>query len=141
MKTNFFSAQKKSLYIILGFFSILATSCGSYQNTSYYDRDGIYGSSEHENKSTSSSQNYSQNNQYKDYFSSLQDNEEQSETFTDVENYSSNNYSDENNNQAYNDSYSNWGNTADNVNVNFYGNNWGWSNYWGWNLGWGWNSW
>ena len=46
MKTNYFSAKKLSIYSLFGFFSIMITSCSSYQNSSYYDGDGIYGSSE-----------------------------------------------------------------------------------------------
>jgi hypothetical protein len=41
MKTNIF-ITKASLYSLIGFLSVLITSCGSYQNSSYYG-DGIYG--------------------------------------------------------------------------------------------------
>ena len=41
-------------------------SCGSYQNSSYYDSDGIYGNTAKETQTVSSTQ-------YKNYFSSLQD--------------------------------------------------------------------
>src|SRR5438067_2076005 len=67
MKTNSFSS--KSLYsnLIVGLVSILMASCGSYQNSSYYDNDGIYGTPQ---RTTSHYNSYSTpaNNQYKDYF-------------------------------------------------------------------------
>ena len=46
MKTNIFFTKKTLLYPLIVFFSILMTSCGSYQNSSYYDSDGIYGYTE-----------------------------------------------------------------------------------------------
>jgi len=144
MKTKYLFGHKNSLYFVLGIFAILATSCGTYQNTSYYDRDGIYGSSESQNNTTSNPQYYSDNSHYKDYFGSLQNKPQQDEIFTDVDSYSTNDYNNNDNsnsNQEYSASYSDWGNSADNININLYGGNWGWSNYWGWNLGWGWNSW
>ena len=145
MKTIFFPELKKSHYLLMGILSIVITSCGSYQNTSYYDRDGIYGGSNPQRKEVSNTTSSPNNSQYKDYFGSLQDHSDRQETFSDVENYSSSDYSNENNNQGYNASNSDWGNRADNVNINIYGGNlgWnsGWNNYWGWNLGWGWNSW
>lgn len=145
MKTKSSPISKNSCFFLLGIFALLLSSCGTYQNTSYYDRDGIYGYSEPQTRNTSDTPNYSENNQYKDYFGSLQEQPQKDEIFRDVESYSSNNYNEENSNaaQGYTSSYSDWGNSADNVNINVYGNNWnwGWNNYWGWNLGWGWNSW
>ena len=43
MKTNIFFARNTAIYSLIGFLSILVASCGSYQNSSYYDSDGIYG--------------------------------------------------------------------------------------------------
>jgi hypothetical protein len=65
MKTNIFSSQNTTLYSLIGFLSVLLTSCGSYQNSSYYDNDGIYGNAPRETQNVSSTQ-------YKNYFSSLQ---------------------------------------------------------------------
>ena len=65
MKTNLFFSRNTTLYSLIGLISILVTSCGSYQNSSYYDSDGIYGNSAREVQSRSSKQ-------YQEYFSSLQ---------------------------------------------------------------------
>ncbi|MBK9224174.1 MAG: hypothetical protein IPO23_05100 [Flavobacterium sp.] len=93
MKTYYFSLKKISIYSLLGFMAITASSCGSYQNSSYYDRDGIYGDVDKPQNNNQNPQVSQQNNQYKEYFGSLQNNNEGVETFTDVENYRSN-YSD-----------------------------------------------
>lgn len=69
MKTNIFFFKKATLYSLVGFLSVLVTSCGTYQNSSYYDTDGIYGNSPNEPQIVSS-------NQYKNYFKSLQENNE-----------------------------------------------------------------
>ena len=143
MKTNFFSKPKNSAYFFVGIFSILMTSCGPSKNASYSDRDGIYGGSDNQRRDyVASDQNY-QNNQYKNYFGSLQDQNQSTAIFTDVENYTStpDNVTEESNKEN-NSGYSSWGSNADNVNVYVYDNSWnGWNNYWGWNLGYGWNSW
>ncbi|MBA4134855.1 MAG: hypothetical protein C0525_09025 [Flavobacterium sp.] len=146
MKTYYLFSQRLSLFSVLGILTITATSCGSYQNTSYYD-DGIYGSSE--NKQTQSTTN-SESNKYKEYFSNT-------EIFTDVDNYSNVSTDSVSNGQAYDRNNAGWGENAQSVTVNVYDNNWGWgywNNYWygsywgwGWNnwygpgWGWGWNSW
>jgi len=129
----------------LGFMAVVASSCGSYQNVSYYDRDGIYGDVDKPQNNNQNPQVSQQNNQYKEYFGSLQNNNEGVETFTDVENYKSNyDNAQQNNNSEYSNGYSGWGNNSSNVNINVYDTNWGWNswnNYWNWNIGWGWNSW
>ena len=151
MKTNYFFTKKISIYSVFGLLALLLTSCGSYQNTSYYDNDGVYGNDEKPKVKQESNEN---SQYYKDYFSSLKN--ENDQVFTDVENYSS--YNDTikktaDNTQVVNE-YSGWGSNPDNVTVNiynngwnngWYGNNWGWNN-WGWNNGWygnnwGWNNW
>ena len=164
MKTNSFFTKKISIYSLLGFFALIVTSCGSYQNSSYYDNDGVYGSNE---KPKQKEESKSNNGYYKEYFSNL--NKDNEQVFTDVNKYSS--YNDTikkngniNNNVNQNQSdYAGWGSNPDNVTVNVYGNNMGWNNfgyygsnwgygsgyygnYWGWNSGWygpswGWNSW
>jgi hypothetical protein len=155
MKTNYFSGLKLSIYSILGFLAFTATSCGSYQGSSTYDSDGIYGSSQNERNQNAPANNDSQSNGYKEYFGSLK-NDDQAAIFTDVDNYNTAIDSTQNNNQTqeYSDGYSGWESSADNVTVNVYSSpNWGygyWNDYWygpGWNSwygpswGFGWNSW
>lgn len=140
MKTYYFSLQKISAMALVGFFCILAISCGSYQ-TSRYDSDGIYGAPEKATTDNTNRGNTSADtNGYKNYFNSLQS---QPEIFTDVDGYNSGyDNSQQNGNQEYSEGYPGWGSNNDNVRVNVYDNNWGY-NYWNsWNigLGWGWNS-
>ena len=147
MKTNF-STLRTSVYSTLGLFSILLTSCGTSQSTTYNDRDGIYGAT----ANTEPARAASQGDQYKEYFGSLQENNEPDQIFTDVENYRSDDYENaQTTNENYDAGYGAWGSNPENVTVNVYDNSWGWggwgwnnywySGYWGWNLGWGWNSW
>jgi hypothetical protein len=82
MKTNIFSSQKASLYS-LRFFERLITSCGSYQNSSYYG-DGIYGD---QGNPTQRRTTENSNNRYSDYFSSLQNDNQSTEIFTDIDQY------------------------------------------------------
>lgn len=150
MKTYYFSNGKLSIYSILGLMAFVVASCGSYQDSSYYDHDGIYDNSQRERSNTQASEGNSQNNHYKDYFSSLKD--EQTEIFTDVDNYATpESKAQDNQNQEYSTGYSGWGNDSDNVNVSIYGNSMGyWNDYWygpywgfgwygaSWSFGWGW---
>lgn len=142
------SLSKNSVYAMFGFLGLIFTSCGSYQNTTNDDRDGIYGGGRRP------VENRTNNVQYQNYFGSLQDTPPQDQIFTDVENYSSNNYDDANRSEeAYSNGYGGWGSNPEHITVNVYDNSWGWggglgwgwNNYWGagwgWNLGWGWNSW
>ena len=86
MKTIFLNSKNISLYSILGLFAFVVSSCGSYQNSSYYDNDGIYGSNSQNQNQT---QRYQSNSsgKYQEYFSSL--NNQQNQVFTDVDKYSS----------------------------------------------------
>ena len=141
MKTNFLISKKTSIYSLFGLILVVLTSCGSYQNKSYYDNDGIY-------EDSSNSRINGQNNdtsKYKEYFSAL--NKENEEIFTNVDDYSS--FNDVDNSRVQDqeglNNHSGWGSNAnDNITVNVYDNNWGgglWNN-WGWNnWGWGWNNW
>ncbi|WP_445718891.1 hypothetical protein [Flavobacterium sp.] len=152
MKTYYPFTRKNALFSIFGLLAILTTSCGSYQNSSYYDNDGVYGSdrpnTQTENKY--SEQNLEKSNQYATQFRNMQDDYVY---FTDVDNYNSTTqdtvvtvYRNESNNN-----YAGWGNNSSQVSINYYNNDWGWTN-WGWNnwyspywgysnVGWGWNSW
>jgi hypothetical protein len=159
MKTNYYNSEKMSIYTLFGLLTLMATSCGSYQNKSYYDRDGIYGSETEKVAQAATNDGQAkttETNKYTDYFNSLRDGQTD-EVFTDVEGYSS--YKDTVASQERNQS-SSWGSNPSNVTVNVYDNSWGyngWNNYWygnnwGWNnpawnswygpnWGWGWNSW
>ena len=44
MKTNYLSKLKTYRFLHLFVGSLALTACGSYQNSSYYDNDGVYGS-------------------------------------------------------------------------------------------------
>jgi hypothetical protein len=142
MKTISLPQNKFPVFLFLSILSVFVVSCGSYQNTSYYDTDGIYVNSESKTTVAATSEPAPNNNQYKNYFGSLQDpNAKKDSTFTDVERYSSDSY----NNQG-NSSNSVWGSDSGTTVVNIYDNSWGWNNlgwnnYWNWNIGWGWNSW
>lgn len=134
MKTNSISLPNAPIFYIVGFLSIILTSCGSYQNSSYYDRDGIYGNSESTNTqriNTQSEPQVNSNNRYKDYFSSLQDDNQSTEIFTDIDNY---NYTTKNE-QATDSNYADWGNNYQKASINIYPNQWNLSM--GWGMGWG----
>jgi hypothetical protein len=85
MKTNYFSASKLSFYLLFGLLIALSTSCGSYQNVSYYDNDGIYGSSPSKQKVAATETP----NKYQEYFRSLNE-DLKNEVITDVNNYGTN---------------------------------------------------
>lgn len=141
MKLNKTALNRKFFYFTSGIFSLWLVSCDTYQNVSYYDRDGIYSDFNQNNNETVASAQNSSSNQYKEYFSSLQENPPKDEIFSDVEQYRSNNYSQNDSTSVYKTSYADWGSNTSQTNINFYGNNWGWgwNNYWGWNSGWNWN--
>jgi uncharacterized membrane protein YgcG len=150
MKTNVFFPRTVFFFALVGFLSVFIFSCGSFQNTSYYDRDGIYGSGNE--TSQQATQPTNQAAQYSNYFSSLQDPQQSAETFTDVDHYTSvsdsvapqhtTQYTSE-----YTGSQGAWGSNATTTNFNFYNTNWGMNNYWYnsyWNdpfLFWGWDYW
>jgi len=151
MKTFYFSRTNISILLLFGILTLLATSCGSYQNISYYDNDGVYGSSDDQKSREIESNN---SGYYKEYFSNLS---KENEVFTNVDNYSSAQDSVQKQPEVVtNSNYAGWGsNSSDNITINVYDNwgwnngwafnNWGWNN-WGWNNGWygnnwGWNNW
>ncbi|MEN2413766.1 hypothetical protein [Flavobacterium mesophilum] len=130
MKTSTYLRQNSSYFYLIGLLSFLLASCGSYQNTSYYDNDGVYGKSTNTYAQTTVT---STNSQYKDYFKSLQDANQPTEIFTDVDNYS---------NYAVNDStqtasvaaYPGWGGYSTETSVAVYSDpSW----YFGIGFGWG----
>src|SRR6478609_931886 len=117
MKTYHNSGNSNLKYLLLGLISVIIYSCGSFQNSSYYDSDGIYGDPK------TQTTNY-QNNQYQEYFGSRLNNSDSTQ-------YSNNNLADNNQQQDnYNSGYANWGGNSGNTTVNVYSD-------WGWNTGWG----
>ena len=163
MKTNYFNLRQISLYSILGFFGLAVTSCSSYQNTSSYDSDGVYGSVPRDSNNEpvytyndgnvteyNDGTNSGQNMNYKAYFQSLQN---EYPAYTDTDGYTS--Y--DNDTIVQVESYGGWGEETDDVTVNIYGGygygGYGWNNWyspywaysgWGWGPGWsvgiGWGS-
>jgi hypothetical protein len=147
MKTNTISPKKTFLYSFIGFLSILLYSCGSYQNSSYYDSDGIYGNTDTRTivRTTERVVETNPNTPYKEYFNSLQNNNQPTEIFTDVDSYG--NYDTVNDSiQVTNSGYSGWGSNPQDINVTVYDN--GWNNWYGsnwygsnWGFGFGFNNW
>lgn len=146
MKTYSLFNPKNAKFSLFGLLAVFVTSCGSYQNSSYYDNDGVYGSEKTntQTENRNSEQNIQQPNKYAQQFKNMQD---EYTYFTDVDNYNSQTqdtvvtvYRNEANN-----SYAGWGNNSSDVTINYYTNGWGWNNwyspYWGIGWNWGWNSW
>jgi hypothetical protein len=110
----------------------LTASCGSYQNSSYYDTDGIYGNTYSRNIETNTQNNQ---NQYKEYFGSLRDDNQTPEVFTDIDNYNDYNLDNDQEN------YPGWGSNPQGVSINVYDTGWAMNNWygnnWGWNGGFG----
>lgn len=157
MKTSTSLRQNSSHFYLIGILSFLLASCGSYQNASYNDNDGVYGGSTRTYAQTTTT---STNNQYKDYFRSLQDENQPTEIFTDVDTYG--NYADNDSTQTVATAYPAWGSANTDVSVNVYsdptwsmgfglgfgypyygwgygGGYWGYPSYWG--PGWGYPGW
>jgi uncharacterized membrane protein YgcG len=123
MKTNCISFPTPSPLFLISFFSILfLSSCGSYQNSSYYDTDGIYGTTEAGMRKRAIQQELA--TAYENYFSALQDSKDTTSVFTDVASYNS--YSNTND-QENPTSYPSWGSNSQNININYYPSNLGWA--------------
>jgi hypothetical protein len=126
---------RSCLLLALWLFIFTLVSCGSYQNSSYYDRDGIYGAQPQQNEPVESTPEVdSRNREYKKYFSSLKNDD--SLIFTDTESYTSYDTIQQTR-EAGPSNAGNWGSDREQITVNVY-DNWGWNS---WGLGWGWNSW
>lgn len=149
MKTKTLNTRKTPLYFLLAFLGLAITSCGSYQNSSYYDNDGVY-STNGDKIVKKDNQPNSTSVQYKQYFSSLQNTEGNSdEIFTDVNSYTSN-YDVENDSiQAPSTAtgYASWGSNPESTTVVVYSDpywyaGWGWGYpyygypYYGWGYPW-----
>ena len=135
--------------------AVFLVSCGSYQQASYYEDDGIYATGNRvvrvEKKSAEAvAAEQQEKNMYGEYFGQRAQQYEEildSEIFTDVDSY----YSGVENDSLQigeqtdyfadkNDYVGNpgWGDNPTNLTINIYDNSWGWSDPWLWNAGWGW---
>jgi len=140
MKTNRIFQLKSLRFLSLFVGAITLVSCGSYQNSSYYDDDGVYGPDNSVKtkrivQTETSSGSY--NNAYAQQFKSMKEDFGPTEVLTDVVNYKSppdTVYVQENSTR-----YGGWGENQTNNNIVIVNDNWGWNN-WGMN-GWGWNGW
>ncbi|WP_415711146.1 hypothetical protein, partial [Flavobacterium branchiophilum] len=137
MKTNYFSSKKSVIYTLFGLISVMITSCGTYQNSTYYDHDGIYG-----NESQKPVVRTENNSKYQDYFYNLQQESglatTTADTYTSTPNASATTTS--NTTQTATPSYSSWGSNPSTVNITYYGSGWGLGyNSWGFNTYYGWN--
>lgn len=155
--------QKISLFLSFPTIALLMTSCGSFQEASYYDNDGIYdrdivyadgyrqdkqNNTSKENVVVTDFENYfDQKEQQLDY---IEQQMSENDVFTDIDSYSSENDSIElaqNYPYEYQGGYAGWGDNSESVVLNVYSNNWGWGGfygpYWGGYYGsyWGWNYW
>lgn len=159
MKTKLPILRKIPILFVLGIAAFFVVSCGSYQNSSYYDNDGVYGNYDRNNDEVTnkySEENLEDGQVYAEKFKGMQaEYQDQYEYFTDVDNYSSETENDTVvtvYNSKYNDSerYASWGENNHDVTINYYNNGWGWNSwydpYWSWNSwyrpywGWGWNN-
>ncbi|WP_231131555.1 hypothetical protein [Flavobacterium hydrophilum] len=131
MKTSIYLHQNSVYFYAIGILSFLLTSCGSYQNTSYNDNDGVYGNRTYAQSSNTSTAN----NQYQDYFKSLQDDNMPTEIFTDVDSYGNYAESDSTQTTSTATAYPSWGSSNSEISVNFYSDP-----YWSMGYGFGWGS-
>jgi len=153
--------KKIRIAFAIPFIALLAASCGSYQQSSYYDNDGIYSNNNQRYTERPTTEAPQEDNTYANYFGQKADEYQEildSEIFTDIDGY----YGQEQDNAAigadgnyindYNDynGYGAWGDNPSSLTINYvnngwagnYGfgwNNWGWDGYYG--AGWGWNNW
>lgn len=137
--TNYLTILKTNRFLMLFVGSIVLYSCGSYQNSSYYENDGVYGADSP--KKVTYREDNSNSYRYAEKFQTMREEYSIGDTFTDVSNYSTPIDTAKTERQ----NYAGWGNNQSSVIVNVY-DNWGWNN-WGWNgwygnpWGWGWNNW
>ena len=121
-------------------FSLVMTflSCGSYQGSSYYATDGIYGSSSVEiTKVRSETQNAKNDDKYQNYFNNMVDDYSSIDdghdyAYTDIENYSS----ETNNSNVHVNSQAPWGASSNRTEVYLVNNN-PWNGFYGSGFGYG----
>ncbi|MGB5377059.1 MAG: hypothetical protein WBN26_03650, partial [Muriicola sp.] len=153
------SHPKAMKMICLGLLATLGVSCGSYQQASYYDNDGVYSGRVEQPtvyntpRTSQPTQQKKEDGVYGEYFGQKAQEIDQimgNEIFTDVDGYYSgvendsldfeaeSNYFDPNNTYAGNPG---WGENPTSVIINM-NDNWGWGGYgwnnWGWGPGIGW---
>ncbi|MGB5189990.1 MAG: hypothetical protein WBN54_07990, partial [Robiginitalea sp.] len=158
--TPLITSQKIKLTTWSGLLGFFVISCGSYDQASYYDNDGIYSTSVPRTESvvvreTPQPQTRTQPSDdgfYQNYFgekSQELDEYMNGEVFTDADSYSSTSEIDSlrleegNYIQNYNNDYGGqpgWGDSGTNVSINLYGGGgWGVGYGWGWGYaGYGW---
>ena len=118
MNKHIFSNQNLvSLSVLL---ALIVYSCGSYQGSSYYTSDGIYGKVSGSEEVINQSNN---SNYFKDVFDNIADdytslNDPNNYLFTDIENY----YSSEQNNDSLLTSQAPWGDIVDKTQIYFVNN-------------------
>jgi len=126
----------------VGLLGLTVVSCGTYQNKSYYDSDGIYGSQKRETTQNDNSVIENQSaNKYKEYFAANANNysNDNQDVFTDVEGYSSE--ANDSTKTTESKNYAGWGENNSNVTINYYNNDWGWNTGWYWHNYWGYRPW
>lgn len=114
MKAKSTSNLLRSFWIS-GIASFVLVGCSGYQANSYYERDGIYGSSNPVGTSDYEVVAHEDSNsKYRQYYQSrLQEFENGEEIFTDVDSYNSFSNNGEEN-------YASWGNNGSNITINVY---------------------
>ena len=113
-------ARLGALSLIAGFM----VSCGSYQNTSYYDNDGVYNNAPQQRTVQNSNRDA---NYYSNYFKQAG---EDLPYFTDIEGYTSETSDTTARRPLQVVGYGGWGDETDNVSINIYNNGgWGYSPY------------
>ena len=76
MKTYSTINKKYIAFSLFGLLAIGTTSCGSYQNSSYYDNDGVYRSAERHTERTEhryTEQNVEKSKEYTQPFKAMQE--------------------------------------------------------------------
>ena len=140
MKTLNFNQKISPALLLAIMVGLTLTSCGSYQNSSYYDRDGIYGSNERRTYSREYASNTNdKSDEYRNFFASRIPANDTVQTFTDVDKYNSYGSNQQANQNSTSGNTSWAGTAANNVTINVFDNGWGWNNGFGW--GGGWNNW
>ena len=72
-------------FLVFGFLVSTLFSCGSYQNSSYYDNDGIYNQNTNVNRTENRSNTNTNSETFKRRLAQIQ--ESNQDLFVDVENY------------------------------------------------------
>ena len=68
MRLQYNFKNKISALHILGLAFLTLTSCGTYEQASYYDDDGIYGSGQERRQTTEVATTSNNNSAYQNYF-------------------------------------------------------------------------